>query len=75
MCKRIQQCFIFLFILYSKGFLIGGLSSNVGSREVGVCNIPYGVNKVMVKTKGLQAFFYDRDFWISTGELYGSIHL
>ena len=60
---------------YSKGFLIDGLSSNVGSSEVGVCNIPSGVNKVMVKTKGLQAFFYDRDFWISTGELYGSIRL
>lgn len=60
---------------YSHGFSIEGLGSNVGCREVGTCNISDGTKQVMVGTKGLQAFFYNRDYWVSTGDLYGPIHL
>lgn len=34
-----------------------------------------GMNMCKKIQQGLQAFFYDRDFWINTGELYGPIHL
>jgi hypothetical protein len=60
---------------FSRGFFISGLSSNSGYRQIGTCYIPSDVNVVRVKSTGLKAFFYNRDFWIRMGELNGTISL
>ena len=41
------------------------------SAVIGTCTIPERVSKVRIKTTGLQAYFYNENFWIRIGEING----
>lgn len=42
------------------------------SAVIGTCTIPERVSKVRIKTTGLQAYFYNENFWIRIGEINGT---
>ena len=60
---------------YSKPFSISGLSACSGCREVGTVYLKDDVHQVIIGSRGLQAYFYNRDFWISTGDFRGPVNL
>lgn len=60
---------------YNKSFFINGGSSLYGSRTIGTVYISPTVKKVRVKTTGLKCYFNNRDYWVSTGNLNGTINL
>lgn len=58
---------------FSKDFFIQGLSATSGYKPIGTCTIPESISKVHIKTTGLCAYFYNEDFWISLGEINGTL--
>ena len=62
-------------VYHSSGFFIKGLSSSSGYKCIDTCTIPLTETSVRIKTSGLQAYFYDRNFWVSSGEINGSFKL
>lgn len=54
---------------YYDGFFISGLSSTSGYRSIGTCYIPSEITKVRIRTAGLQAYFYNEDFWVKFNEI------
>lgn len=60
---------------YNKSFYIKGGSKIMGCKSIGTVYISPSVKKINVKTKGLKCYFNDRDYWISTGNLNGTINL
>ncbi len=60
---------------YNNSFFIQGLSATQGSKTVGGCIIPANVKTVRIKTTGLRAYFYDRDYWIRMNEINGPFNL
>ena len=42
------------------------------SAVIGTCTIPERVSKVRIKTTGLQAYFYNENYWIRIGEINGT---
>jgi len=45
------------------------LFSIIGARVVGNVSIPRNVKSVHISSKGLKAFFNNRDYWIRINEL------
>lgn len=60
---------------WQNSFFIDAGSKTLGFKSIGTCTIPTSVKKVRIKTEGLQCFFNDRDWWISTGELNGTVNV
>lgn len=60
---------------YYKSFYVDGLSAPSGFSPIGTCYIPDGIDAVRIRTVGLQAYFYDKDFWLSNGEINDSYYL
>ena len=54
---------------------IMSLEGPSGYQSIGTCTIPESVSKVRIKTTGLQAYFYNEDFWISMGENNGTTNI
>ena len=47
----------------------------LGCKRVDTVYISSSVKKVRVQTTGLKCYFNDRDYWISSGNLNGTINL
>lgn len=58
---------------YDKPLHINCDSTTLGYKSIGTVMIPTSTKQVRIKTTGLQCYFNDADYWISTGNINGLV--